>query len=337
VFRLIARRVVMMPLLLLGIVTIAFFLSHMMQANPLSAVLSERQMMNPEVVAAAKARWGLDKTLLDQYQIYVRNLLGGDMGISFRTNRGVLLDIRDRLPATLELVIAAMLIGTTGGIVLGVFAAHQRDGALDHVVRFCALIGSSIPVFWCGLILLYVFAVQLGWLPGPGRLDPRGEPPPAHTGFYTIDALLAGDWNSFRDALAHLVLPALALAWSIMGIILRLVRGSMLEVLGQDFILMARAKGASESRVLVNHALRNALLPTLTVIGFTFAYLITGAVLVETIFAWPGIGSYAVDSVRVLDFPAIIGVTIVGGLGFLLANLATDISYILADPKIRLR
>src|SRR5882757_3694492 len=183
--RLIARRVVMMPLLLLGIVTIAFFLSHMMQANPLSAVLSERQMMNPEVVAAAKARWGLDKTLLDQFQIYVRNLLGGDMGISFRTNRGVLLDIRDRLPATLELVIAAMLIGTTGGIGLGVFAAHQRDGALDHVARFFALIGSSIPVFWCGLIFLYVFSVQLGWLPGPGRLDPRGEPPPAHTGFYT--------------------------------------------------------------------------------------------------------------------------------------------------------
>ena len=148
---------------------------------------------------------------------------------------------------------------------------------------------------------------------------------------------MAGDIAAFRDALAHLVLPAMALAWSTMGIILRLVRGSMLEVLGQDYILMARAKGASEPRVLVNHALRNAMLPTLTVIGFTFAYLITGAVLVETIFAWPGIGSYAVDSVRVLDFPAIIGVTIVGGAGFLLANLATDISYIFADPKIRLR
>ena len=334
--RLLARRLIMMPLLMLGIVTIAFFLSHMMQANPLAAVLSERQMMNPEVVAAAKARWGLDKNLLDQYWIYVSNLLVGDMGISFRTNRNVLLDIRDRLPATLELVTAAMIVGAGGGIVLGVLAAHWRNRVLDHAVRFFALVGSAIPVFWCGLIFLFIFSVQLGWLPGPGRLDPRATPPPTLTGFYTIDALAAGNWTAFHDAAAHLVLPALALAWSTMGIILRLVRGSMLEVMGQDFILMARAKGASEPRVLVNHALRNAMLPTLTVIGFTFAYLITGAVLVETIFAWPGIGSYAVDSVRVLDFPAIIGVTIVGGAGFLLANLATDISYIFADPKIRL-
>ena len=335
--RLIARRVIMMPLLMLGIVTIAFFLSHMMQANPLSAILSERQLMNPEVVAAAKARWGLDKNLLDQYGIYVSRLLGGDMGISFRTNRNVLLDIKDRLPATLELVVAAMIFGASGGIVLGVMAAHWRDRVIDYAVRMFALVGSAIPVFWCGLIFLFVFSVQLGWLPGPGRIDARSLAPPTVTGFYTIDALVAGDIAAFRDALAHLVLPAMALAWSTMGIILRLVRGSMLEVLGQDYILMARAKGASEPRVLVNHALRNAMLPTLTVIGFTFAYLITGAVLVETIFAWPGIGSYAVDSVRVLDFPAIIGVTIVGGAGFLLANLATDISYIFADPKIRLR
>jgi ABC-type dipeptide/oligopeptide/nickel transport system permease component len=334
-WRLVLRRLAMMPLLLLGVVTIAFLLSHLTQANPLSAILSARQLDNPEVVAAAKARWGLDKPPIAQYGLYVAHVLQGDLGVSFRSNRPVLRDIADRLPATLELVIAAMIIGTVGGIGLGVIAAATRDRLPDHLARAFSLIGSSIPVFWSGLLLLYVFSVLLGWLPGPGRLSSRAVPPPWVTGFLTVDAVLAGRWDSFWDALSHLVLPSVALAWSTTGIVSRLVRGSMLEVLGQDYILMARAKGASEARVLVNHALRNALLPTLTVTGFTFAYLITGAVLVETIFAWPGIGSYAVDSVRVLDYPGIMGVTIVGGAGFLLATLVTDISYIFADPKLR--
>jgi peptide/nickel transport system permease protein len=333
--RLILRRVVAMPLLLLGVVTIAFVLSHVTQANPLSSILSERQLLNPDVVAAAKARWGLDKTPVEQYAVYVGNVAHGNLGISFRSNRPVLRDIADRLPATMELVIAAMIIGTVGGITLGVVAAAARDRWPDHVARLFSLFGSSIPVFWCGLLFLYVFSVQLDWLPGPGRLDSRAVPPPAVTGFFTIDALLSGQWGIFRDAVTHLVLPSVALAWSTMGIVSRLVRGSMLEVMNQDYVLMARAKGASELRVLLNHGLRNALLPTLTVTGFTFAYLITGAVLVETIFAWPGIGSYAVDSVRTLDYPAIMGVTIVGGAGFLIATLITDISYIFADPKLR--
>jgi ABC-type dipeptide/oligopeptide/nickel transport system permease component len=294
-------------------------------------------MANAEVVAAAKARWGLDKSPVEQYGVYVGNVLSGNLGTSFRSNRPVLRDIADRLPATLELVVAAMIIGTVGGIALGVVAAAARDRLADHLARVFSLVGSSIPVFWCGLLLLFVFSVQLGWLPGPGRLDSRAVAPPTVTGFYTMDALLAGRWDNFRDALRHLVLPSLALAWSTMGIVSRLVRGSMLEVMGQDYVLMARAKGASELRILLNHALRNALLPTLTVTGFTFAYLITGAVLVETIFAWPGIGSYAVDSVRTLDYPGIMGVTIVGGAGFLIATLITDISYIFADPKLRHR
>ena len=334
--RLALRRILMMPLLMLGIVTIAFGLSHFTKANPLSAVLSPRQLDNPEVVAAAKARWGLDRSLPDQYAVYVGNLLKGNMGVSFRTNRPVVRDIRDRLPATLELVTAAMVIGTAAGLILGVLAAHRRDSAIDNFARIVSLVGSSIPVFWCGLLLLFVFSVRLRWMPGPGRLDARASVPPGVTGFFTIDALLAGDLTTFVSAFAHLILPAVALGWSVMGIIARLVCGSMLEVLSQEYVLMARAKGASELRVLLNHALRNAMLPTLTVIAFSFAYLITGAVLAETVFSWPGIGSYAVDSVRALDYPAIMGVTIVGGAAFLLANLATDLSYILADPKIRL-
>jgi ABC-type dipeptide/oligopeptide/nickel transport system permease component len=284
--RYIVRRLVSLPLLLLGIVSIAFLISHFTQGDPLSSIVSERQMDDEQAVAAAKARWGLDKSLPEQYLIYVGNLLTGDLGISFRTKQPVAQDLLERLPATLELVIAAMLLGSTTGIALGVLAARFRDRALDHGARLWALVGSSTPVFWSGLILLYIFSVVLGW--------------------------------------------------TVMGVVLRLVRASMLDVLSQDYITAARARGAGELRVLLNHALRNALVPTLTIIGFTFAYLITGAVLTEAIFSWTGIGSYAVEAARSLDYPAIMGVTIVGGAAFLLTNLATDIAYAFADPRIRL-
>jgi peptide/nickel transport system permease protein len=326
-----------MPLLLLGIVSIAFLLTHFTKGDPLISIIGERQMDNPVVIAAARARWGLDRSLPEQYLVYVGNLLTGDFGTSLRTKQGVGLDLAQRLPATLELVIAAMLLGSLAGIALGVLAAHYRDHNPDHLARFFALIGSSLPVFWSGLILLYVFSNVLGVLPGPGRLDTRATAPPFITGFYTVDSLLAGDLARLGDALAHLILPACVLGWTVIGIVSRLVRASMLDVLHQDYIVAARAKGASELRVLLNHALRNALIPTLTIIGFSFAYLITGAVLSETIFSWPGVGSYAVDATRNLDYPAIIGVTIVGGAAFLLTNLATDIAYAFVDPRIRFR
>lgn len=334
--RYIVRRLLSLPLLLLGIVSLAFLISHFTQGDPLASIVGERQMDNAEVVAAAKARWGLDKSLPEQYLIYVGNLLTGDLGTSFRTKQPVAQDLLERLPATLELVIAAMILGSTSGIAFGVLAARFRDRAIDQGARVWALVGSSTPVFWSGLILLYIFSVVLGWLPGPGRLDARATPPSGLTGFLTIDALLIGDMDLFWDALHHLLLPALVLGWTVMGVVLRLVRASMLDVLSQDYITAARARGAGELRVLLNHALRNALVPTLTIIGFTFAYLITGAVLTESIFSWTGIGSYAVDAARSLDYPAIMGVTIVGGAAFLLTNLATDIAYAFADPRIRL-
>ncbi len=332
----IVRRLIAMPLLLLGVASVAFLLSHFTRGDPLASVVPERQMDNPAVVAAAKKRWGLDRSLPEQYVIYLGNLLGGDLGTSFRTKREVSTDILERLPATLELVLAAMLVGTVSGILLGVVAAHFRNRGLDHGARLFALIGSSIPVFWSGLILLFVFSVVLAWLPGPGRLDPRTPAPPFVTGMFTIDSLLARDLGTFVDALDHLLLPAFVLGWAVMGIISRLVRASMLDVLGQEYILTARAKGAGERRVLLNHALRNALIPTLTIVGFSFAYLITGAVLTETVFTWPGIGSYAVDAARALDYPAIIGVTIIGAAAFLIANLITDLAYAVANPRIRL-
>ncbi|KAA0697965.1 ABC transporter permease [Neorhizobium sp. P12A] len=330
------RRLISIPLLLLGVATVAFFLSHFTQADPLSALVSERQMNNPEVVAAAKQRWGLDRSLPEQYVVYIGNLVTGDLGTSFRTRRPVLTDIAERLPATLELVIFAMLFGTLSGIALGVLASRFRDRPADYLARFVALFGSTVPVFWSGLLFLYLFTVKFRVIPGPGRLDARAIPPDFVTGMYTVDALIAGQFGTFLNALHHLILPAFVLGWSVTGIISRLVRASMLDALGQDYILAARAKGAGEARTLLRHALPNAMIPTLTIIGYSFAYLITGAVLTETVFAWPGIGSYAVDSARTLDYPAIIGVSLIGASAFLLANLVTDVAYAFANPRLEL-
>ncbi|HUS55540.1 MAG TPA: ABC transporter permease [Thermohalobaculum sp.] len=330
------RRLLAMPFLLLGVVTMAFLLGNFVKGDPLASLLTDRQMDNPMVVAAVKARWGLDKPIPQRYAIYIRNLAQGDLGVSFRTKRPVLRDLLDRLPATLELVLCAMTFGSLVGTALGVAAAHWRNRLADHGARLVALIGSSVPVFWSGLIALYVFSVQFSWLPGPGRLDPALRPPETVTGFYTIDALIAGDWVIFQNALAHLVLPSVMLGWAVLGIISRMVRATMLDVMQEDYIITAKAKGAGTLRVLLRHALRNAMVPALTIIGFSFAYLITGAILTETVFSWPGVGSYAVDAARSLDHPAIIGVTIVGALAFLLANLLTDIAYVFANPRIRL-
>ncbi len=333
--RYIIRRMLGVPFLLLGVASVAFILSQSTKGDPLSALVPERMMNNPEIVNAVRAQWGLDQPLPVRYVVYMKNLVQGDMGTSFNTRRPVARDIADRLPATLELVVAAMIIGTTLGMGIGLLSARFRYTFLDNAARGFALLGSSVPIFWSGLIMLYVFSVQLKWTPGTGRLDARTTPPEGGTGFYTFDALIAGDWPLFIEAASHLALPAFVLGWSVIGIVARLVRSSLLDALGQDYVRTARAKGAPERVVLINHALRNALIPVLTVLGFTFAYLITGAVLTEAIFSWPGIGSYAVSAARSLDYPAIGGVTIVGATAFLLANLVTDIAYAWANPRIK--
>jgi ABC-type dipeptide/oligopeptide/nickel transport system permease component len=332
---LILRRLLLIPILLLGIVTATFVLAQFTKGDPLVSIVGARGLSNPAVVEAAKQRWGLDKTVPERYLIYITNLFEGDMGTSFRTKQPVVSDLIQRLPATLELGICAMVIGAVSGIALGVISAKFHDGVADHAARFVALLGSCVPMFWLGLVGLFVFSVQTHLLPGPGRLDIRASQPPLVTGFMLVDTLLSGNLSSFVDAVRHLVLPSVVLGWSITGIVSRMVRASMLDVMKQDFITMARAKGASATRVLVHHALRNALIPALTIIGFTFAYLITGSVLVETIFSWPGIGTYAVEAARSLDYPAITGVTIIGGLGFLIASLLTDITYAAVDPRMR--
>ena len=329
----IVRRLIAIPFLLLGVASVSFVLAQMTKGDPLAALVPERMMSNPEIVNAVKAEWGLDQPLPLRYVTYIGNLLQGDLGTSFTTRRPVSTDIAERLPATLELVIAAMIIGTALGLSLGLLSARFRGTATDGLSRVFALIGSSLPIFWSGLILLYIFSVRFSIVPGTGRLPPRVTPPPDVTGFYTIDALIAGDLSLFTQALAHLALPAFVLGWAVTGIITRIVRSSLIEGLSQDYARTARAKGAPERRVLIGHALPNAMIPLLTILGFTFAYLITGAVLTEAIFAWPGIGSYITVSLLANDMNAVLGGTVVIGVIFVGLNLFSDLLYRFFDPR----
>jgi ABC-type dipeptide/oligopeptide/nickel transport system permease component len=326
----------MMPFLLLGIITIAFGISRLIPADPLASIVGERQLGNEVIVNAAKAKWGLNGSIPEQYVKYLGNVGRGDLGTSFRTRQSVVTDLRERLPATLELGVGALLIGGVGGVALGAIAASRKDKPVDHFARLFSLFGSSLPVFWIGLVLLSILYARLGWFPGPGRLPPRVPAPPRVTGFYTVDALLDGNVTLFRQCLARLALPCFVLGWAYMGQISRLVRAAMLDEIHADYVRTARAKGLRERTIMRSHVLRNAWLPTLTILGFSFAQLLTASVLTETIFQWNGIGSYAVQAAQTLDYPAVAGVSLFGGLAFLLANLVTDLLYAVADPKIRL-
>jgi len=331
----IVKRLLLSVPMLIGVTLVTFVVSHLIPADPLTAVLPERAANNPDIVAMYRARWGLDRPLPEQYLLYLRNLVHGDLGESYTTRRPVGTDLRLFFPATVELALAAMLYAVVVGIALGVISAVWSDRLADHLARIIALIGVSVPVFWLGLIALQVFYAQLRILPGPGRLDTRLTAPPFRTGLYTIDSLLAGRLDLFFNALAHLILPGIVLGSYAMGIIARMTRSSLLEVLSLDYIRTARAKGMSERRVVLGHALRNAMIPTVTVVGLTFGSLLAGAVLTETIFAWPGIGRYAVQAATNLDLPAVLGVTLLIAVVYVVVNMITDILYGVLDPRIR--
>lgn len=334
--RYVARRVLLLPAMLVGITLLTFVISHAVPADPVAVNLGEQAAANPEVVAAFRHQWGLDRPLPVQYVIYLRNLLRGDMGMSISTHQAVLTDLGQDLPATVELAFAAMLISLAVGIPLGILAGVRRDTPIDQISRGGSLIGVSMPVFWLGLVALLVFYAWLGWAPSAGQLNPRLSRPPVVTGFVVVDAFLAGEPEVGADALAHLVLPALVLSAYSIGVITRMMRGSMLDVLGEDYVRTARAKGLPGLRVTLRHAARNALLPVITIIGLSFGGLLSGAVITETVFAWPGLGSYAFRSATSLDFPAIMGVGIVVASVYVFANLLVDVAYAVADPRIRM-
>src|SRR5579859_1013 len=319
----------------IGMTLIAFVVSHSVPADPVAAHLGQRSMEDPAIVAAFRAEWGLDRPLPEQYLTYLRNLMQGNLGVSIRTHMPVAEDLGRYLSASAELALIATLVGIVLGIPFGVASAVRRNQWIDHVVRGVSLVGVSTPVFWLGLIGLYVFYFRLGWLPGPGRLD-VGMPEPTHiTGMYTVDSLLSGNMAALGFSLRHLLLPGLVLASVYLALVTRMTRSSMLEVLSADYVRTARGKGLTERAVIYRHALGNALIPTVTVLGLAFGDVLAGTVLVETIFSWPGIGQYAYQSAITLDFPAIMGVSLVIAAVFISVNLATDVAYVILDPRLR--
>ncbi len=322
-----------MALVLLGVSVLTFFLAHVVPGDPVLVALGEHA--REDQIAAYRHAYGLDRPVPVQYAVYLRRLLTGDLGISIRTRRPVAQDLREFLPATIELGSTAWLVALVLGIPAGILSAVFKDRTFDHVSRVGALMGASLPVFWLGLLLLATFYYQLRWLPGPGRLDIGISPPTARTGLLLVDGALAGDGEALRDAARHLVLPALTLGLFSTAVIARMTRSAMLEVLYQDYIRTARAKGLREWRVVSLHALKNAMIPTLTIIGISFGSLLSGAVLTETIFAWPGLGRYATASAISLDFPAVMGVTLVVAVVYTVVNLAVDLIYARLDPRVR--
>jgi peptide/nickel transport system permease protein len=335
VARYIARRLLLMVVAGVGVTLISFIISHAVPSDPVVANLGQQASQRPEIVAAYKARWGLDRPPHEQYLTFLGNLTHGDLGTSLTTRHPISADVAQFLPATVELASVAILLAIVVGLPLGVFSALYRDGPIDHVARAVSLVGVSIPIFWLATVSLVVFYAALKIAVGPGRLGSGLEAPPSVTGLYTVDALLKGDLAALRSALEHLVLPGLVLGSSVMGLITRVTRSSLLEVLSQDYVRTARAKGLVEHVVVLRHALRNALIPTVTVLGLAFGSLLSGAVMTETIFAWPGLGRYAYQSAISNDFPSIMGVTFVIALMYILVNLVVDLAYAMLDPLIR--
>jgi peptide/nickel transport system permease protein len=329
----IVRRLALLLLVLFGITLVTFVLTNVVPVDPIVAKLGEKA--KPEVVEKMRKEWGLDKPLPVQYVRYVSGLLRGDLGVSIRTRRPVADDLRDYFPATMELATVAIIISVALGIPVGVIAAVRKDSFLDHVTRVFALGGASMPIFWMALLLLLLLYYRLGWLPGTGRLDILLAEPPRVTGLLFVDSLLARDWAALASAARHILLPAFCLGYFSTAVITRMTRSSMLEVIRQDYIRTARSKGLAERVVIYKHALKNALIPTTTVIGLAYGSLLSGAVLTETIFGWPGMGRYATNSVLNVDIPAVLGVTLVSAVVYALANLAVDIVYVFLDPRIR--
>ena len=332
--RYVASRLGLAIVMALFATLVVFLIANTVPGDPILAQLGDVAASNKEFVAQWRHKWGLDLPLWERYVIFLDGLLHGDLGISIASQRPVLDDIADFAPATIELATVGFLLSVLIGVPLGIIAAVKRDRWIDHFARLVSLIGVSSPTFWLAFIVLAVFYGGLQIAPGPGRVGAIALPPPTVTGLYLVDSALAGDWPTFRDALGHLVLPSVVLAAATLGLITRTTRASMLESMQQDYVRVARAKGLTERRIVLGHVLPNALIPVVTLGGLAYANLLTGAVMTETIFSWPGLGRYTFRSAAALDFPAIMGITLVVAATYLVINLLIDISYALLDPRV---
>jgi peptide/nickel transport system permease protein len=330
--RFVVRRLLLLVPILIGVSILVFSWIHALPGSPAEALLGEHS--TPEAVARLRHQYGLDKPIPEQYWNYVKTLAHGNLGTSITTQRTVVYEIRHRFPATVELALAAMLFSIVVGIPLGFLSAKRYRGVLDHVGLVASLIGISIPIFFLGLILKWIFAVKLGWLPSIGREDVLAQRPHP-TNFYLLDAILNGDAAGFWDAVKHLILPAIALGSIPLAIIARITRASVLDVQNEDYVRTARAKGLAPHIVDSRHVMRNALLPVATIIGLQTGLLLSGAVLTETIFAWPGIGSWLKEAIFNRDYPVLQGGVLFVATVFVLVNLLVDVSYALINPRIR--
>jgi peptide/nickel transport system permease protein len=330
--RFVVRRLLLLVPILLGVSILVFAWVHALPGSPLQSLLGERA--TPALVKEYQQKYGLNRPIPLQYWDYVKTTATGQLGTSIATHRQVTTELRERFPATIELAVAAMIVALVLGIPLGVLAAKHYGGPLDHASLVVSLLGISTPIFFLALVLKYIFAVKLGWLPSVGRIDVTvtARHP---TGFYVLDAIIERDWSTLWDVLRHLILPALALGSVPLAVIARITRAAVVDVQNEDYVRTARAKGMSPSIVDRRHILRNAMLPISTVIGLQTGLLLSGAILTETIFEYPGMGSWLRDAIFNRDYPVLQGGILFLAIVFVLVNLVVDISYAIFNPRIR--
>jgi len=330
----IIRRLLFVIPMLIGITLITFLISKFVPTNPIVIIIGEKSLDDPEIVAFVTQKWGLDLPLYKQYFFYIYNLLQGDLGVSFTTKRPVIKDLLDYFPATIELSATSIMYATSVGIPLGMITAYKSGKTIDHIVRLFSLILASMPPFWSGLVGLHLLCFTYDILPGPGRIDNLLNIQHSITGLYMIDTIIQGNFRGFFDVISHLILPSIILGSYITSLILRTTRSSVLEELNKGYVTAARGRGIPESRILCFHILRNAFIPILTVISLSFGKLMLGAIMTESVFAWPGIGCYAVAAAANLDYPAIMGITLLTAIIFIIISFIVDILYFIIDPRI---
>jgi peptide/nickel transport system permease protein len=330
----IIRRILILVPTLLGVSVIVFLMLHITPGDPAELLLGERA--TEASIQAMREHLGLNKPLYVQYEMFLARLLQGDLGETIWTRQQVWTEVKQRFPATIELSVAAMMISCFFGMLFGIISATKQYSIFDYVSMLGALIGVSMPIFWLGLVLMLIFSLHLGWLPVSGRLT-IGVDLDTITNFYLLDAILTRNWAALRDALRHLILPAVTLSTIPLAIVARMTRSSMLDVLRQDYIKTAKAKGLSQRMVIFKHALRNALIPVVTTIGLQFGILLGGAILTETIFAWPGVGKWMYDAVSQRDYMVIQGGTLFIATIFVVINLVVDLLYAVINPRISVK
>ncbi|MFW6074890.1 MAG: ABC transporter permease [Chloroflexota bacterium] len=333
ILHLIVRRLMFLVVVLFALSIITFSLMYLVPSDPARKMAGPRA--SPEAVEQVRERYGLNDPVLERYVNYVTGVVQFDFGESLVTRREVSEDLQRYLPATLELTFWAMVFALAVGVPLGILSAVRKDSFIDAIGRVVSVIGLSVPSFWLAIVLQFFFFAQLGWFPDGQRLPVDVEPPPRITTFYSVDALLHLEFSTFLTSMQHLTLPAFVLGFISLAPIVRMLRSGMLEVLGQDYIRTARAKGLPSRIVINRHAVKNAVLPAITVIGLQLGLLLAGTVLVEIIFSWPGIGRYAWDAIQQRDPNSLISVTLIIGAGYVFVNLVVDITYMLLDPRIR--